>query len=149
MKNIWNRIKNCIFVVREPFKIINDATNFFKKDKTKIRGRQRGESPSVFSEHRFDGSRSDLPPLFNFKFIKMREPKNKNSSDATVTIEEKEFKELLNFKKKFEESEDSKLLLYSFILDKGLSINLQEYAKQNNLSAFDEFLKGVGLKERS
>lgn len=97
MKNIADKIKNCIFVVRESFKLKNNATNY-TKTKTRIQGKHNGESPPVCSKHCFDGSRSDFPTLFNFKLFKMRESKDKD--DSTPTIEEKEFERLISFKKK-------------------------------------------------
>lgn len=73
-----------------------------------------------------------------FKLFKKR--KNKHYS------EEELFEELQCFKKKYKEARDSKLLLYSFILDRGLSENLRNYAVENDLPNFDEFFEGIKPK---
>lgn len=51
-----------MFVVRE---LSNYETTHHKQTETKPKGRRRGESPSVQFMSHMDGSRSDLPPLFN------------------------------------------------------------------------------------
>ena len=140
-QTIANQIRNRIFVVRESLKIKKNATNNTKKTNQTIQGEHNGESPSVFSELRFDDSRSDSPTLFNIKFNFMRESKDKN--DSTLAIEEKEFEELQCFKKKSEQLENKLLLLKSFIIDKGLCEELQHYVQENDIHNFDEFISSV------
>ena len=67
----------CMFAVREISFYNHDATNIEQKSETKKTGRRTVESTAVFSGHRFEVSRSDLPPLFNHQnlFI-MREKKD-------------------------------------------------------------------------
>lgn len=66
-----------MFVVHEFLILIQDATFINYKTGTKIRGRRTVESTAVLSKHLFRSSCSDLPSLFNFKFIFMHEQMDK------------------------------------------------------------------------
>jgi len=52
-----------MFVMRELSN--TDEAKHHKQTETKPKGRRTGESPAVRFVPRMDGSRSDLPPLFN------------------------------------------------------------------------------------
>lgn len=65
-------------------KIIQDATSISNKTETEILGRRTVASTEVFSRHRFDLVRSDLPSLFNFNLFIMRTKKD----DSTTCAEE-------------------------------------------------------------
>ena len=56
---------------------------------TKKKGRRTGASPAVLFMPRMDGSRSDLPPLFNQNPFIMREPMDKcaTCADKPLTAE--------------------------------------------------------------
>lgn len=95
-KNYFVFSKNItMFAVREYLKLNQDATNIEKKSETKKKGRHTDASSEDLSRHRFECSRSDLPPLFNNQnlFI-MREQKGQSTKSAEIGTYVPEIKNL-------------------------------------------------------
>lgn len=148
-----NCIIFCMFVVREYLKLNQDATNIEKKSETKKKGRHTVASTEDLSRHRFECSRSDLPPLFNFNLFIMREQKGqstKRAKNATIQLPVSNqhgipvFSDFLNeLQRQFDIEKNIKNNLYAFIIKHGLFNELLEYSAKHDMSSPDGHQRAV------